>query len=330
MRLLLFAPAAAVLMAGCGYVGEPLPPLANVPAAVEGLTAVQRGARIVVRFQVPGRTTEGMPIKPPVTEELRIGAFSGANFSAEAWAAQAQRLTGGGAANGVALYETPAAPWTGREAIVAVRVAGSNGKLSGWSNFAIVPVVPEPERPRNLSAVASARGVSLAWSARGEHFRVYRRGPGEPGFTAQAAVDEPAWTDANADFGKRYTYMVQTLVKLANGNEALSDPSEEKDITPEEAFPPAVPSSLQAEAAPSSIELAWDANTEPFLGGYRVYRSTAGGPFEKLAEVGMVPSYSDRKVEPGRSYRYAVTAVSKAGYESARSAPAEAGLPARD
>jgi fibronectin type 3 domain-containing protein len=215
----------------------------------------------------------------------------------------------------------------GKEAIVAVRVVGGNGKQSDWSNYAIVEVVPEPERPRNLSAAASPRGVSLTWSARGDHFRVYRRGPGETGFTAQAAVEKPEWIDTGADFGKRYTYMAQTFVKLANDKEALGDPSEEIGITPEDVFPPAAPSGVQAAAAPASIELAWDANTESFLGGYRVYRSTAGGPFEKLAEVSVIPSYSDRKVEPGKSYRYAVTAVSKTGYESPRSAVAEANSP---
>jgi hypothetical protein len=159
---------------------------------------------------------------------------------------------------------------------------------------------------------------------------VHRRGPDEAGFTVQATVEKPEWTDANTDFGKRYTYMVETVVKLANDKEALSDPSEEATITPEDVFPPAAPSGLQAAAAPASIELAWNANTEPFLGGYRVYRSTAGGPFEKIAEVGVIPSYSDRQVEPGKSYRYAVAAVSKTGHESPRSAPAEAGLPAQN
>jgi hypothetical protein len=327
MRLVQFIAAAAVLMAGCGYVGNPLPPLANVPAAAQGLTAMQRGARILVQFPVAQRTTENMPIKSPVTEDLRIGAFSGANFNADAWAAQAQRITGGHSANGVSLYETPVAPWIGKEAIVGVRVAGANGKQSAWSNFAILRVVAEPERPQNLNAVASPRGVVLTWSARGDHFRVYRRGPGEAGFTVQATVEKPEWADANADFGKRYTYMVQTVVNLATGKEALSDPSEDAGITPEEVFPPAVPTGLQAAAAPASIELAWNANGESFLGGYRVYRSAAGGPFEKLAEVGVVPSYSDRQVEPGKTYRYAVTALSKTGYESARSAPVEASLP---
>ena len=327
MRLLFFATALAVLMAGCGYIGNPMPPLANVPAAVQGLTAAERGERIVVEFPVAQKTTEQAPIKPPIAEDVRIGAFSGADFNADAWAAQAQRIAGGHVTNGVAHYETPIAPWVGKEAIVGVRVTGGNRKQSAWSNFAIVDVVPAPETPRNLGATATARGVNLTWSAHGEHFRVYRRGPGEAGFTVQAAVDKPEWIDATAEAGKSYAYMVQTFVTLAHEKEALSDPSEEAAITPEDVFPPAAPTGLQAAVAPASIELVWDANSEPFLGGYKVYRSIAGGPVEKLADVGVIPSFSDRQVEHGKTYRYVVTAVSKTGHESPRSAPAEGSLP---
>ena len=72
MRIILVA-LAALGAAGCGYIGEPLPPLANVPARVTDLAAMQRGSRIVVSFTVPRLTTEGMPLKAPALE-LRIGA----------------------------------------------------------------------------------------------------------------------------------------------------------------------------------------------------------------------------------------------------------------
>ena len=52
------AVAALILMAGCGYVGDPRPPLANVPEAIQGtvevlLTATERGKGLVV--YPPGR-----------------------------------------------------------------------------------------------------------------------------------------------------------------------------------------------------------------------------------------------------------------------------------
>ena len=92
-------------------------------------------------------------------------------------------------------------------------------------------------------------------------------------------------------------------------------------------FPPAVPSCLAPSAVANSIELVWDRNTEPDLAGYRIYRALAGGAFEKLADVSQIPSYSDRKVEHGKTYRYAVSAVDQTGNESAQTQAVEVGLP---
>jgi fibronectin type 3 domain-containing protein len=84
---------------------------------------------------------------------------------------------------------------------------------------------------------------------------------------------------------------------------------------------------LQGSIAPNSIELNWERNTEEDLSGYRVYRAEGNGALEKIADVAAVPSYSDRKVEHGKSYRYAIAAVDQAGNESARGAPIEVPMP---
>ena len=92
-------------------------------------------------------------------------------------------------------------------------------------------------------------------------------------------------------------------------------------------FPPATPSGLRVAAAPGSIEISWDRNSEPDLAGYRVFRGTGAGPLEKLADVGQIPSYSDRNVERGKTYRYAVSAFDRAGNESRQTPVMEAMLP---
>jgi hypothetical protein len=327
MRSSLAALAAAVLMtSGCGYIGDPQPPRANVPAPISGLSAVQRGARIVVQFAVPARTTEDMPMKIPPDLDLRLGTAR-EPFDAGQWAAQAKRVAETKAVNGVVTCEVPSAEWTGKEVVVAARAIGANGKPSAWSNYAIVDVVPPPERPQTLRATATAQGVRLSWQARGGSFRVFRRAGEETAFAPVAEAQQNEWTDAGTDFGKRYLYRVEGFVKLANGKEALSDLSEEAAITPQEDFPPAVPSGLRAAAGPESLELAWDANPEPFVGGYRIYRSAGGGAFERIADTGLIPAYSDRKVEHGKTYQYKIAAVGKSGHESPPSAPVEVALP---
>jgi hypothetical protein len=186
-------------------------------------------------------------------------------------------------------------------------------------------VVAPPERPAEVRAEATAEGVRLTWRARGDSFRIYRR-TGSDGFAPVANAPQPSWTDSGAEFGQHYVYQVQTMVKLSNNAEAESDPSEECGITPEDRFPPTVPKGLNAATAPNSIELSWESDTEPDLAGYFVYRSAGAGPFSKIGEMVAIPSYSDRGVEHGKTYRYAVSAIDKTGNESARSGPVEATL----
>ena len=52
-----------LFLAGCGHVGDPMPPALHIPAPVSDLAAVERGDRIIVQFTVPELTTDGMVIK---------------------------------------------------------------------------------------------------------------------------------------------------------------------------------------------------------------------------------------------------------------------------
>src|ERR1035438_1387784 len=63
----------ALLLTGCGYVGEPLPPALRRPVLVNDLAAVQVGSNIVIQFTIPKITTEDLPIKGGEDIELRVG-----------------------------------------------------------------------------------------------------------------------------------------------------------------------------------------------------------------------------------------------------------------
>jgi hypothetical protein len=201
-------------------------------------------------------------------------------------------------------------------------VVGGNGKAAAWSNFAAVQLVAPPEKPAEVTPVATSGGVKLTWRAQGQQFRVFRKVEGAPDFTLAATVERPEFTDAECEFGKRCTYEVQTVVRVDERTLAESDLSGEVSIRPEDKFPPAIPAGLHATPSPGSVELSWDPNTEPDLAGYRVYRAS-GGDFEKVADVATIPSYSDKKVERGKTYKYVVTAVDRSGNESPRTQPVE-------
>jgi len=312
-----------LLTTGCGYIGDPLPPLANIPAAVKDLAAVQRGARVIVQFTAPQLTTEGRAIRPPLEFDLRIGTAV-APFSAAAWAAKAQQLPPPIVHEGFAEAEIPTASWTGKDVTLSVRSTGSNHKPSGWSNFVDLTVVPPPQRPTALKLEATANGVRLTWQGDGGDFLVMRRGPDEAGFTQIGETHTAEFLDRTAEFGKAYRYLVEVVVKLPNDRRAESDLSDQVSITPIDTFPPAAPTGLQALPAPGSIELAWNQNTEADVVGYRIYRAAPGGDFVRIAEIGPAPAYSDHAVESGKQYRYTITAVDHAGNESTRSAAASA------
>src|SRR6185295_13806656 len=64
----------ALLLTGCGYVGDPLPPALNIPEKVTDLSAIQRGSKIIVDYTVPPRSTEGLLLKHMGPPDLQIGA----------------------------------------------------------------------------------------------------------------------------------------------------------------------------------------------------------------------------------------------------------------
>jgi len=312
-----------LFLTGCGYEGAPLPPLANVPGRVTGLSSTQLGTRLIVQFSPPQLTTEGFPIKPPLELDVRIGPGT-EPVDEGSWAPGAQRFPRGTISSGIAAYEMPVADWIGKQVVVGVRAIGSNGKSSGWA-FTATPIVPAPETPSVLRAENTAAGIRLSWTGGGNEFRIFRRTGGND-FQPVAEVPRPPWTDAETQFGQQYTYVVRSFAKLpeagGTGREAESELSAEVSLTPKDEFPPATPSGLRAAAAPQSVQLSWSANEEADLAGYRIYRGVEGGPVQRIAEVG-IPAYSDANVEPAKTYRYTVSAVDRSGNESPPSGAVE-------
>jgi predicted phage tail protein len=307
-------------------VGDPLYPALNLPSRVNDLAAVERGNKIAVAFTIRPLTTEGMTLKSIGSMDLRIGPNPDeSGFNAERWAATATRIdVPAPGAPGPVTASAPLREWIGKEVWIGVRIGNTKGRTSEWSNFVTRTIQPPLATPTAFQAIATPEGVRLEWKAPNESkFRVYRRTESEQGPSELAIADQPEYVDASAEYGKTYEYFVQGV-----SGDAESDAANlAKPIVPQDTFPPATPASVTATTGVSTIDVAWERNTERDFKEYRVYRTVNDAPFEKVAEGLAGPSYSDAKVESGKRYRYRITAVDQVGNESAPSTVVEAGAP---
>ncbi len=80
---------------------------------------------------------------------------------------------------------------------------------------------------------------------------------------------------------------------------------------------------MTALAGPDSVELTWSRSPEADLKAYKIYRAVGNGPLEPLGEPVNLPTFSDRKVERGKVYRYAISAVDQKNNESEKSTVVE-------
>jgi hypothetical protein len=321
MKRLMLTTAAFASLWGCGYIGEPMPPALKIPLAVQNLRVVQYGDRLVVDFTIPSLTTERLIIQETGPVELRVGPSS-TPFDVKQWAEAAKEIPVTAEKPGAVQQEVPAGEWTGKDVVVGVRLSSTRGRKSSWSNLVSLRVQPPVPVPVAVKADPTAAGVKLTWSSNAPSFRIFRKAPGEQKPSVLGESDKPEYLDATAQFDRAYEYIVQAV-----RGKAESEVSAAIAVTPKDIFPPAAPAGLNVLTGVSTIELAWERNTEPDLRGYRVYRASEDGAFSQIAEFVDVPAYSDHKFESGKRYRYAITAIDQTGNESARSAVVEAVAP---
>jgi len=312
--------AGCVLVAGCGSVGEPLYPALNIPQRISDLVAVERGDKIAIYFTIPPLTTEGLAVRSIGSVDLRVGVNPSSGFNIDQWTAGAKRLdTSAPSQAGPVHVEILAGEFIGKEILARVRVGNSRGRMSEWSNFVVVNVETPLAKPADLQAQPSPEGVRLSWNAPNQNsFRVFRKADQEKEPSPIATTDKPEYVDTSTEYGKPYEYYVQGIHEKTE-----SDVAGPAAITPKDIFSPAVPTGLTASAGIAAIELAWERNTELDLKEYRVYRSEENGPFVQIADGLEGPSYSDRKIESGKLYKYRVAAVDQSGNPSDPSQPVE-------
>ena len=316
----------SALLAGCGYIGDPLPPALNIPVAVKDLQATQRGDRIFIAFTPNLQTTDGLILSSFESIDLRIGPGGPTPFDPGRWESTAKKVPVPATASEAVIIDIPAAEWAGQEVILGVRTQGPTGRFAGWSNWVVLNVSRPMPRPASLRATAQPDAVLLEWQPGsdrpGPRWRIWRQAAEEKELTPLGESDKPEFRDSTAQYGTKYTYSVQQL-EPAGPSPVESELADPVTVAYEDRFAPLPPTQVNAIGGINSVELEWEAVAASDLAGYIVWRSEGDAPFRKMGDPVTVPSFSDKEVRSGVKYRYKIASVDTLGNESTPGAPVE-------
>jgi hypothetical protein len=255
-----------------------------------------------------------------------------------------------------------------------IRTRTSPKKVSADSNFAALTVHPAPDPISDLKVDLARDAIVLTWTPPQKtlvgampsiaNFAIYRKesdiagtkspetpaplGPPAnpaakgPVFVHIADVAAPPYRDTRVEFGKSYVYSVRSEVQYGAAHVDSAD-SNLVTVVRRDTFPPLTPEGLilalipAQGSTPAYFDLSWSISSDNDIAGYNIYRTEGPGTSKsKLNPVLLLtPAFRDMNVLPGRHYLYTVTAVNRAGNESAESAPVagevpESGAPAEN
>lgn len=328
---------------GCGRRAAPVVPRTAAPEPVADLGAAPEANTIMLTWSRPARNEDGAPLQGSPdfrlyrrTGPLAAGAPAGSEGPRDlegytlVATVRGERPENARVDGSLYAFRDDA---NGRGLAYGQRyeyrlvARDRRGFQSQASNLARVDLWMPPAPPGDLAATAGEGRVDLAWSppttradgsplgaVRG--YNIYRGEqagafPDRP-LNAQPAA-EPRYADGGLANDRTYFYVVRAVVNEAPPWQE-SGSSNLAAATPRDITPPAPPQNLQAAATRAEVSLIWDANTEPDLAGYLVYRSEV--PHTAYQRLTPQPirgtTYADRTVARGTTYYYVITAVDTA------------------
>jgi hypothetical protein len=337
------------VLCGCASPGSPMPPSLHLPRPVSDLQAQRVGDSVQLRWTMSGDTTDsiGLTGQKKVTVCRRVGAGVCAQVQSFPEMPKAK----------VAIEDVlPPAVVKDSPALLTyeVQVLSDVGRSAGASNPAYAASGAAPSPVNRLRADVTERGVMLRWEPsagadteillRRERVKnatptapVTKKSAGNP----MAPKSEPdvqllrvhadagGTLDASAVFGEQYAYTVERVKRQTLAGQSVeirSEPDTAVDVNVRDVFPPQMPQGLEAadpmRAAADgtfAVDLSWEANTEPDLAGYYVYRyvtTDKTGPVRMNAAPLAAPAFHDAGLQGRLGYAYSVSAVDKSGNES--------------
>jgi len=338
----------ALALGGCGKRGPIVAPERRLPMPPDSMRAAVEERVIVVSWGNPRVRVDGTRLRDLALvrlfrrEEVPGAAPKPAMLSGDRVvgydeiariALDAAPPAGVQVQGGMVSFADSAGLSFGRRYVYVTTAEDAIGRSSAPSERLVVTFLAGPAAPLGLAAQAGDKEVRLKWdapgsfldgaSATGELRYVVLRAAGDGGLAPvmPAPVAGTTFTDTGLENDTTYRYAVQA-VRVDPEGRARGPASAAVGATPVDTTPPSPPARLIAIRASGSVRLAWNASPEEDVTLYAVYRAEGSGAFLPIATTQAITTlYTDRDVQPGRTYRYAVTALDRAqkANESARS-----------
>jgi predicted small lipoprotein YifL len=325
-------------LAACGKKGPPVAPELRLPVPPAGVQTTIEEDSILVSWSDPERRLDGSRLKDLTAvrlyrhEDSGEGPLKPAMLSGKRVVGYEQIATIRVDAPAPATVVGTRLQWADRQGLVpdhryiyVLTALDAEGRSSPPSERRPVIFLAAPAPPRDVEATAGNRQVTLRWRApatlidgsalSGEVRYLVLRGVGRGG-PLGVVTPEPltatTYTEKNLENETEYRYAVRA-VRVDPRGTATGAPSPVIVARPMETAPPTPPRNLVAVPSSGAFRLAWTASPEASVALYAIYRATGSEP---PVRIGTTPSgtttFVDRDVQPGTTYRYAVTAVDNA------------------
>lgn len=323
------------LLFGCGYKTSPRPATATVPGDITLVNVFGFPDRVVVQWDIPKTNFDGSRL----TDLSGFKVYRNAQIVGE----ECENCPEKRVLHANVDFQSPSNAVIGRSEVTytdkdvkqgyvyaywvsAYNLQGREGPVS--QDVSIVFDEPPPV-PRELRGEAVADGVSLEWpafdsSSGVQSFRVYRGSEPDPEKMKSIGLTEGAeahFLDKKVEKGGTYYYMVRSI-KMNRGVSLESAGSPVLRVFVSKFDPPS-PTDVKVTVTRRGLRIEWGpVKTGDLPARYNLYRSEAQRMFVKLNQETITgTSFLDTKVQPGKTYRYTVSAFpeGKPEEESGRS-----------
>ena len=353
-----------VVGVGCANRGNPRPPSLHLPALATEVKAARVSNRVELTWMTSDKTSDGLLLHSFITAVICREVAAPHPSGRAGPCVQLSRLTvvpGLSHAADTLPPELLADP--PRRLVYRVELLNGKNRSAGMSSPAFAASGMAPPDPGPIHVSARRGGAVIEWAASSSMAAVEltrvctstgqlaagkKTNAGLPGAKAESSnastvlraapgsgSDPGGMLDASAVLHNTYVYVAQRVRSVQVDGQTLelrSATSPSATFEFHDTFPPAAPSGLESIASlpvsgAASIDLSWDASSEPDILGYNAYRSE-GSDFTLLNQTPVAsPSFRDLTAQLGHSYRYRVTAVDHAGNESPASVEIKDSLP---